>query len=348
MTFRYDFSKVAEDFPIERVAKAILRFGKLKEKDELPRKSLEHSLLMASWNIKHFGSTERTDEALWYIAEVLSTFDIVAVQEVTRDLGDLEAVLALMGPWWRYVVTDVTEGKDGNKERLAYVYDSRKVRFSGLAGELVLPPIEYDDDREEQPVQFDRTPFLAGFTAGWFSFQLATVHLAWATAKFEDPDRVREAEELAKFMRRRADTDAGTWSRNVFLLGDFNIFNAESKAYKALLDNGFRIPVGREDLPKTNAGKDARFYDQIAYYLKDADIAPSRIGVLNLFEAFYTDAQFKDDFEPWITKAGGEIPTDKWEYYDRYYRRGQLSDHFPIWIELPIDFGRPYLEGNTR
>ncbi|NMM43735.1 endonuclease/exonuclease/phosphatase family protein [Rhodospirillaceae bacterium KN72] len=344
MTFRYDFSAVGPDFPTSRVAKSILRFKEYAAVKGLPRKTLEHSLLMASWNIKHLGGVGRTQEALWYIAEILSSFDIIAVQEVKRKLDDLEAVLSLMGPWWRYVVTDVTEGTDGNDERLAYVYDSRKVEFSGLAGELVVPPIENADGTETPAIQFDRSPFLAGFSAGWFKFQLATVHLAWATAEFEDPDRVREADTLAAFMKRRAETDIGTWARNVFLIGDFNFFNPTSQAFRAMIDHGFTIPVGRQELEQSNAGAKARFYDQIAYYLKDADIAPSRMGVLNLFEAFYTDAQFEADFEPWITKADGSIPSDKRKYYRTYYRRDQLSDHFPLWIELPIDFGNAYLK----
>jgi endonuclease/exonuclease/phosphatase family metal-dependent hydrolase len=344
MTFRYDFSAVGPDFPVARVAETIRDFKTYLGASGVPRKSLESSLLMASWNIQHFGGTGRSEEALWYIAEILSTFDIVAVQEVKRELDDLEAVLKLMGPWWRYVVTDVTEGTDGNDERLAYVYDSRKVRFSGLAGELVIPPVELDDGTEQPPVQFDRTPFLAGFSAGWFNFQLATVHLAWATGDAEDPDRVREAEALAKFMRRRTLTDRGTWSRNTFLIGDFNFFNEHSRAYLALEDNGFTIPVGRAELTQTNAGADARYYDQIAYLLADAHVAPAGLGVLDLFEVFYSDANFTRFYEADLTRADGTVPGNKRSYYRNHYRRKQLSDHFPIWIELPIDFGLPYLE----
>jgi len=70
----------------------------------------------------------------------------------------------------------VTLEERGNLERLA-LYDSDKVKFGGLAGELVLPDVKVD--REKRPVtQMARTPFICGFTAGWTRFMgsIATPH----------------------------------------------------------------------------------------------------------------------------------------------------------------------------
>ncbi len=53
-----------------------------------------------------------------------------------------------------YVVSDVTVGTAGNGERLAFLYDRRKVRFDGLAGELVLPPVRV----EGRPCRSPRSP----------------------------------------------------------------------------------------------------------------------------------------------------------------------------------------------
>ena len=80
----------------------------------VPPKS-ETQLLLATWNIQHFGSTERYDDSLWYIAEVLSRFDLIAIQEVKQSLRDLEIVTELLGPWWKFIVSDVTAGDPGNK-----------------------------------------------------------------------------------------------------------------------------------------------------------------------------------------------------------------------------------------
>ncbi len=52
----------------------------------------------------------RLTESFHYIAEIISRFDVVAIQEVNDDLGPLEYVLDLLGPWWDYITTDTTAG----------------------------------------------------------------------------------------------------------------------------------------------------------------------------------------------------------------------------------------------
>ncbi len=48
-----------------------------------------HTLLLATWNIREFDSGKygyRDDEAYYYIAEILSRFDLIAIQEVRSGL----------------------------------------------------------------------------------------------------------------------------------------------------------------------------------------------------------------------------------------------------------------------
>ena len=100
--------------------------------------------MLGTWNLREFDSESwgtRLPESYAYIAEVIDRFDLVAVQEVRSDLRALEALLERLGKHWTYLVSDVTEGKAGNRERLAFLYDTTKVRFLGIAGELVLPPV---------------------------------------------------------------------------------------------------------------------------------------------------------------------------------------------------------------
>jgi len=126
----------------QEVAKRLLsRRNRLKK--QLPQRNVLSSLLMATWNIRELGADEkfgtRLDESLLYIAEIVSHFDLVAMQEVNENLSSLQELMKLLGTWWDYLVTDVTLGPSGNSERIAFIYDSRKVRFDHLAGELVLP-----------------------------------------------------------------------------------------------------------------------------------------------------------------------------------------------------------------
>ena len=74
---------------------------------EIPRRTLQETLLLATWNIREFDSPsygDRLPEALLFIAEILSRFDLIAVQEVREDLAALDAVreLAARGtPCWK-------------------------------------------------------------------------------------------------------------------------------------------------------------------------------------------------------------------------------------------------------
>src|SRR5215208_5169547 len=85
------------------------------------------SLLLATWNIRDFDSNyykfgHRLPETFFYIAEIISAFDLVALQEINRDLSALNRVMEILGREWDYIVTDTTEGRGGNGERMAFVY----------------------------------------------------------------------------------------------------------------------------------------------------------------------------------------------------------------------------------
>ena len=95
----------------------------------VPAKTMTDTLLLATWNIREFDSGKdgyRSDEPYYYIAEILSRFDLIAVQEVRDGLYPLQRVKRLLGAWWDYIVTDVTLGTSGNAERMAYLFDPGK------------------------------------------------------------------------------------------------------------------------------------------------------------------------------------------------------------------------------
>lgn len=99
-------------------------------------------LRIATWNIREFDTKKyggRLKESLYYIAEIISHFDLIALQEVREDLGALNAVIGILGKHeWSYIATDVTEGRPGNRERMVFVYNNNKVRFTNIAGEITL------------------------------------------------------------------------------------------------------------------------------------------------------------------------------------------------------------------
>ncbi len=335
----------------------------------IPDKNTSDTLLLATWNIKDFdggAADNRTDESFWYIAEIVSHFDLIAIQEVGANLGALEKLKNHLGSTWRYIVSDVTAGKAGNYERLAFLFDRRKIRFSGVAGEIVIPPKKDHGGKEIVPSnQLARTPTIVGFEAGWFRFMLSTVHIIWGKNVEGHPARVKEIQEIASFLKKRSE-DTSAWSGNMLLLGDFNIFSADrsNAAYSALIDNGFLVPEALQEIPQTNVGSEPRFYDQIALRTRARNLEPTgRGGVFDFFEVIYRDEDYavyvpammagraEDDPQNRLTfdtKRNLRNADQRRAYFRNHWRRRQMSDHLPMWLELKIDFGEEYLQNRAN
>ena len=323
---------------------------------DVPDKNLETSLLLATWNIREFDSPaygDRLEESILYIAEIISRFDLVAIQEVRADLGALDRLMRRLGSDWSYFVTDVTEGTRGNDERLAFVYDQRKVKFNGIAGQLVLPAIEQKQGNTivgYTPVdQIARTPYFVGFNAGWTKFVLATVHIVYGNDDANDPQRVEEIHQLAVALARRADAATSRFD-NLVLLGDFNIYNpAADSTMHALTDAGWTIPKEIQQLPGSNVPQD-KHYDQIALrpHTNWFELT-GNAGVFDFYDSVFRDDDqdsYANDMGDAYTQTSAGKPRDarsQRTYYRTYWRTFQMSDHLPMWVEIRIDYSTDYL-----
>ncbi|MDR0540798.1 MAG: endonuclease/exonuclease/phosphatase family protein, partial [Dysgonamonadaceae bacterium] len=181
---------------------------------QIPAKTASETLLLATWNIREFGDNRRM-ESLYYMAEIISRFDLVAVQEVSTNTGGLDRLMALLSLNWDYIMTDSTEGSAGGGERMAFIYDRSKIAFKKQAGEIVLPPDKLIGGGQ----QFARTPFCVAFQAGWFRFNLVTVHIYYGSSSGIDRRRLSEIETVSSFLSKRAKKE----DTNYILLGDFNL-----------------------------------------------------------------------------------------------------------------------------
>jgi exonuclease III len=335
--------------------RTIDRLLKLRQKlqAEIPEKKLESNLLLATWNIREFDSPaygQRPPEAYYYIAEIVSKFDIIAIQEVREDLKALESLMEILGSYWSYMFTDVTEGSPGNGERLAFVFDTRKVKFGGLAGEMVLPAFEEKDPQTGQTIyrpirQLARTPYLCGFKAGWTNFLLTTVHILYGESVKEDPARVEEIKSLATTMARRAENKF-EWSNNIILLGDFNIFDPKDKTFTAITDAGFVVPTELQHLP-SNALKN-KFYDQIAFKVRPHRFETTgKAGIFDYYQVVYREedeAEYAGAMGEAYQKSENSKPRkNPSDYYKSKWRTYQMSDHLPMWVEIKIDHTEMYL-----
>lgn len=336
--------------------------------ESMPDKDSEQTLIIGSWNIRDFGKPgtrrgfgAREPETLFYIAEIISRFDIVALQEV-NELDELEELMRILGSSWDYIATDVTHSSlGGNGERLTYCYDKRKVTFQNIAGELVLPSDALisrsvvptaSDEKLYAGKQFRRTPFLARFQSGWFKFDICTVHLYYgAETGPELQERIEEIDRVAGYLAKVA--KASLKSRKaMILLGDFNIVHPEHQTMQALTRHGFKVP---KTLAKPTNYKHTKYYDQIAFmtdpavlgYIDTIDPNPKKCnsGILDIFKVLYTPAMaaaYRGQMRKAPSgKSKSDAELDAW--FDEWLTY-QLSDHRPLWVRVQTNEGAAYLQ----
>jgi len=277
--------------------------------------------------------------------------------------------MRILGPDWDFIATDVTDPElGGNGERLTFVFDSRKVRFRHVAGEIVLPPDklvsenvvpEADDEGASgevagQPVgrQFARSPFVASFRSNWFKFDICTVHIYYGEEHGEKlRRRVAEIREIAEYFGSRAvgALESGT---SLILLGDFNVVGPEHETMAALLASGFKTAGTLENIA-SNIGRD-KYYDQIVFHTRPGVLeytetptpdGKPRAGIFEIFRNVFTEAQL-DDYQSAAsaTTAGDDKTGDELRDYYLDWRTYQFSDHLPMWIQLRVNDSSSYLE----
>lgn len=137
------------------VVRDIVRLRRRLDEVNVPPRRTDYNFIVGTWNIRSLGgyfdrwtenagSPKRNLRDLALIAEVIRRFDVVAVQEIKCNTTALRLLAdRFLAPHWSVMMSDVTAGDRGNTERAAYLYDTRRVRPSGLAGEIVLPPAPF-------------------------------------------------------------------------------------------------------------------------------------------------------------------------------------------------------------
>jgi endonuclease/exonuclease/phosphatase family metal-dependent hydrolase len=294
----------------------------------VPRRRVEENLLIATWSLNRFGGVPQLPESLYYMAEVISAFDVVALQEIDRRLDALRKLTAILGPEWGYFISDITEGSLGSNERFAILYYEPRVAFEHITGEVVLP--------ETGPVavrQFARKPLLASFRSGDFRFRVCTAHITFGGGGPEGERRsAEERKALARFLSRVAERD----QENIVVAGNFNLRRKDSDAIRTFRQAGFSIP---QRIIHPSHMIPERYYSLLGLFLTDgATTARRRIrgsGVVNPFESV-----FRPEDEPLYSETiRAERAAARPEFsprieYDRMWRARQLSDHLPLWLEL--------------
>lgn len=303
------------------IAKGLLALRKRIDAAEIPSSKLDESINVAVWNIREFGKVRRTVAAQHYIAEILGQFDLIAIVELRDDLGDLGCVLPFLGKTWDVVYSDWIDDAGGNRERSAFLFDRRAVTFNGLAAEIDATRVKADTEWLSSQ-SFWRAPYMCSFRSGNFDFIAIATHTRWGDSI---EGRRKELQMLADWIEKRF-KNPDVEDTDLIVMGDFNIPKIGDELFKALTSKGLQIPdslvnikVGKQVVGGTNLGKDAR-YDQILHLPTSKKRFSNFGGTLDFF---VSDAKIKELFP------------DK--SYDRTKFTYQMSDHFPVWVQILTD-----------
>jgi endonuclease/exonuclease/phosphatase family metal-dependent hydrolase len=315
------------DLPPDHIQQELLEL-KADLTKKIPAKKLDQNLLIATWNIRGFGDLTRKWEsteddsprrdlrAVKCIAEILSRFDVVALQEVKSNIRALRDTMKLLGPHWGLILTDVNKGSAGNGERMAYIFDTRRVQLSGLASELVVPKEwlgKIDGDAFQE--QFVRTPYAVGFRSVNKTFILVTLHVKYGK---KAKDRVDELKSIAQWLAKWA-KDVNAYHQNLIALGDFNIDARGDLLNETFLSHGLHVPAALQNKEVTRSIFDeTKYYDQIAW-----------------FEGRNKRPKLSTDF-----LRGGNYDFVGKVMKNRDITKQQLSwlmsDHLPLWAEFSV------------
>ena len=206
-------------------------------------------LKVGSFNIQVFGQSKsaKTD-VMNVLADIIRTYDIVAVQEIRDSSGTaLDNLLRQVnsdGSSYAYLVSERL-GRTSSKEQYAYVYNTRTVSPIGSA-------FTYPQTSDI----FHRTPYIASFKSndGIFNATFAVIHT--------DPDdaanEIKALYEVAEYAKGILPAD-----EPVIIMGDYNADGRyfDETSYVPLKSGDYLWIIGNE--VDTTVASGDNTYDRI-------------------------------------------------------------------------------------
>jgi endonuclease/exonuclease/phosphatase family metal-dependent hydrolase len=305
------------DYDVAREVAALRAYRKHKPGRQIPERTKD-TLLLATWNIANLGVQERLDSDYALIAELMTWFDLIAVQEVNDDLRGIDAIHAKLPARYDLLFSDAS----GNQERQAFLFDTRKVSKLKEVGRLSIPPSQLKHIKLPGTSTlfpgFDRGPYLASFACGGFRFSLLNVHLFYGSAKPVDLDR-RTLETFAvAWWADSRHRDSRSYLVDIVPLGDFNLPKAVpgDRIFDTLVSLGLEVPPHSSQIGSAIASDS--YYDQIAFF--PGNTQTRFTGASNVFD--FDGALFQD---LWEARPGKPFLS---------YLRYHISDHRPLWAQF--------------
>lgn len=118
----------------------------------------DRSVVLGTFNVRELGKVgNRSKEAWDFIADVCKRFDLLAIQEVADDMEGIRHIKAKLGNDYGLAVSDVTgvfPGDTGNPERLAFLFNWKRIERTELASDIT-----YDRSKVVQTLFGNRARF---------------------------------------------------------------------------------------------------------------------------------------------------------------------------------------------
>lgn len=316
---------LSDDAPPAGVAVHLRHLGAALDR-AVPPKQLDRNLLVATWRLEMFDAVRPDWDAgasgsprcglygLSVLTEIARRFDIVALQGAIGAADGLRLLMDRLGSHWSLLVTGLSPNSS-YQERMAFVFDTRKVLARGLAGQVVLPEGGDKGDAGAEGFlarQFFRPPLFAGFRCQDQDFTLANIHLVFGSPG----ERIAEIRAFAGWLRR-VSAQGHRWERNLIALGQLQLLREGSAVDREFAAAGLHVPPALRGQPNfVNAqGVATSAPSTVAWFAQGdqpgrLDLACRRAGVFNLL---------------------GETLPLRADGIDR-----ALTRHLPVWVEFDV------------
>lgn len=227
------------------------------------------NISICSWNLKDFGKS-KSDKEIYFIANTIRKFDMIAIQEVVSGSGGSQAVARLndqlnrMGSKWDYVISKPTSGSSNSSERYAFLWKTSKLMKNGNAWLS-----------HEYALEIDREPFFCRFKSNDKTFTLVNFHSV---------TKARHPESEIKYFKF---FPALYPNENLIFCGDFNLPQSHS-VFNPLKKVGYRSAlVDRKTTLRQRCIQEeclASEFDHIFY--SHSQVKVIKKGFIEFFRAF--------------------------------------------------------------
>jgi deoxyribonuclease-1-like protein len=180
----------------------------------------QNSISILSWNIRDLGQS-KSEQELKFIANILKSHDIIALQEVVAGPGGSQAVAQLAdllnrkGTKWDYRISNPTKSPKYKTEKYAFLWKTNKAQLIGrptLVTELAATVF--------------REPYRATFKVSGQEITILNYH----SRRFDEQPE-EEVYALSQYFQNQA-------TKNWLIAGDFNL-SANAPAFNNFKNQGF-------------------------------------------------------------------------------------------------------------